>query len=179
MAENLKTTRFRNGDSIKTTFPVIKDISHETSPKYQWAYGGNESNVATYGRLYTWDVIIDTVKNVCPLGWHIPSDAEWSVLTDYLGGENYTGSKLKETGNNHFRSKNTDASNESGFTGLPGGYRMYDGTFSDFGSIGYWWCKDVANAKLVWYRSVDSNDAIAYRGYYFARGGLSVRCIKD
>jgi uncharacterized protein (TIGR02145 family) len=178
MAENLRTTKYRNGFPIGTTTPATKDVKDDEAPKYQWAYGGNESNVLTYGRLYTWNAIIDT-GNICPVGWHIPSDVEWTDLTDYLGGENVAGRKLKETGNNHWLHKKSDATNESGFTGLPGGYRLYDGAFSDLNSIGYWWSKDVANAKLVWYRSLDSNSDSASRGYYFGRGGFSVRCIKD
>lgn len=83
MAENLKTTRYRNGDLIETTTPATLDIEGERTPEYQWAYDGNESNVATYGRLYTWYVATDS-RNVCPTGWHVPSDDEWIVLTDYL-----------------------------------------------------------------------------------------------
>ena len=83
MAENLKTTKYRNGDLIGTTTPATLVIEGESTPKYQWAYDGNESNVATYGRLYTWYVATDS-RNVCPIGWHVPTDAEWTTLTDYL-----------------------------------------------------------------------------------------------
>ena len=100
MAENLKTTKYRNGDSIKTTIPSTLDLTNETSPKYQWAYGGIESNVATYGRLYTWYAVTDS-RNVCPIGWHIPSDSEWTILTNYLGGINTAGGKMKEIGTTH------------------------------------------------------------------------------
>ena len=82
MAENLKTTRYRNGDLIGTTTPATLVIEGESAPKYQWAYDGNESNVATYGRLYTWYVATDS-RNVCPIGWHVPTDAEWTVLTEF------------------------------------------------------------------------------------------------
>src|SRR5688500_14669040 len=97
MAENLKTTKYRNGDLIGTTIPATLDISSESAPKYQWAYNGEESIVATYGRLYTWYAVTDS-RNVCPTGWHVPSDAEWTTLTTYLGGESVAGDKLKENG---------------------------------------------------------------------------------
>jgi uncharacterized protein (TIGR02145 family) len=92
MAENLKTTKYSNGDLIGTTSPYNKDISGETDPKYQWAYNGNESNVVTYGRLYTWYAVTDS-RNVCPAGWHAPADAEWTTLELFLiaNGFNYDG----------------------------------------------------------------------------------------
>src|SRR4029078_12512714 len=114
MVENLKTTKYRNGDLIGTTIPATLDISSESTPKYQWAYKGEESNVATYGRLYTWYAVADS-RNVCPTGWHVPSDAEWTTLTTYLGGESVAGGKLKENGTVHWESPNTGATNESGF----------------------------------------------------------------
>ena len=83
IVENLKTTKYCNGDLIGTTTPATLNIEDESTPKYQWAYDGNESNVATHGRLYTWYVATDS-RNVCPVGWHVPSDAEWTTLTDYL-----------------------------------------------------------------------------------------------
>jgi uncharacterized protein (TIGR02145 family) len=89
MVENLKTTKYRNGDLIGTTNPATLDITGETSPKYQWPHDGNESNVATYyGRLYTWWAVTDS-RNVCPTGWHVPSYAEWTTLTDYLTNNGY------------------------------------------------------------------------------------------
>ena len=98
MAENLKTTKYSNGDSIGTTSPATLDISIESAPKYQWAYDGNESNVTTHGRLYTWYTVTDS-RNVCPIGWHLPTDAEWSTLTTYLGGEGVAANKkLSDTG---------------------------------------------------------------------------------
>ena len=101
MAENLKTTRYQNGDLIGTTTSLAIDISNESNPKYQWAYEGNESFVESYGRLYTWYAATDE-RNVCPKTWHIPSDEEWSILTSYLGGASVAGGKLKETGTKHW-----------------------------------------------------------------------------
>ena len=103
MKENLKVTKYRNGDAIGITTPATLDIWGETSPRYQWAYDGNESNVATYGRLYTWYAVTDS-RGVCPTGWHVPTDSEWTTLTDYLGGESVAGGKMKEAGTTHWNS---------------------------------------------------------------------------
>ena len=117
MAANLKTTRYLNSDLIGTTALATKDISVENEPKYQWAYAGDESNVSTFGRLYTWHAITDSRK-VCLTGWHVPTDSEWTTLTTYLGGESVTGGKLKETGTFHWSSPNSGATNDSVFTAL-------------------------------------------------------------
>ena len=140
-AENLKTTRYLNGDLIGTTTPATQDISGESTPKYQWPYDGNESDVSIYGRLYTWYAITDN-RNVCPLGWHIPSDEEWITLKVYLV-ENVAGGKLKETGTVHWQNPNSAATNETGFTGLPGGAREPIGTFSAKGIVGFWWSTTI------------------------------------
>ena len=118
LTENLKTTKYRNGDLIGTTTPAELNIYDEVTPKYQWAYNGNEDKVATYGRLYTWYVITDT-RNICPTGWHVPSDAEWLTLENYLGGYAIAGGKLKEIGTTHWVTPNYMATNETGFTALP------------------------------------------------------------
>ena len=123
----------------------------KATPKYQWAYDGNESNVATYGRLYTWYAVTDS-RNVCPTGWHVPTDAEWTTLTTFLGGENVAGGKLKETGTTHWTTPNTGATNETGFTALPSGYRYIDGTFLTIFSMGIWWSSTEAS-KMVSIRS--------------------------
>ena len=116
MAENLKTTKYDNGDLIATT---LADITLEVNPKYQWAYDNDEANVATYGRLYTWDAITDG-RSVCPTGWHVPTDADFTTLTTFLGGESVAGGKLKESGFTHWLNPNTGATNESG-TDSPSG----------------------------------------------------------
>jgi uncharacterized protein (TIGR02145 family) len=101
MAEDLRTTRYRNGDLIGTTSPSTLDISGESAPKYQWAYAGDEGNVATYGRLYTWHASTDN-RSIAPVGWHVPTDAEWVTLTEFLGGEAAAQGKLKEAGTTHW-----------------------------------------------------------------------------
>lgn len=178
MAENLKTTKYRNGDLIGTTSSANLDISGESTPKYQWSYDGNESNVAAHGRLYTWYAVTDN-RNICPSGWHIPTDAEWTALTDYLEGELVAGDKLKETGTTHFNPPNSGATNESGFTALPGGYRYSTGTFNFLGNYGYWWSASESSTGSSWYRNVYYNYNNVYRQHNIKKIGFSVRCIKD
>ena len=138
MAENLKTTKYSNGDLIGTTTPATLNIYNEAMPKYQWAYEGNENYVDTYGRLYTWWAVTDN-RNVCPTGWHVPTDDEWTKLVVFLGGKddgygiwNAAGGKLKEAGTKHWSSPNTGAVNSLGFTALPGGYRYGEGSMFDY-----------------------------------------------
>lgn len=176
MAENLKTTKYRNGNSIGTTIPASLNTTAESTPKYQWAYAGNESNVATYGRLYTWYAATDS-RNVCPTGWHLPTDTEWNILTTYLGGEG-AGGKLKESGTTHWNTPNTGATNSSGFTALPGGYRYYDGTFINIGSYGYWWSPWYVTGS-AWARAMYYNFIGASRYSDGGSSGFSVRCLRD
>jgi len=180
LTENLKTTKYSNGDLIGTTSPISKDISSESTPKYQWSYNGDESKVASYGRLYTWYTITDN-RNVCPDGWHIPSDDDWTVLTDYLGDRSIAGGKLKEIGTVHWISPNTGATNETGFSAIPGGYRYPTGQVDFIGY--YFWCwsgtefsSDPAMANM-WY--VHNSDSGIYYGPMSKYWGFTVRCIKD
>jgi uncharacterized protein (TIGR02145 family) len=180
MTENLKTTRYRNSDLIGTTTPATLDISAETTPKYQWAYDGNESNVAAYGRLYTWYAVTDS-RNVCPAGWHVPSDAEWNTLIAYLGDQYDAGDKLKETGTVHWNSPNAGATNESGFTALPGGERNNGDTFNYIGKYGTWWSATEYSTMSVLHRRINWNPPYVEGGNYnsYKINGFSVRCVSD
>lgn len=178
MVENLKTTKYRNGDLIETTTPDTLNISAEGPSKYQWAYKSNVSNVATYGRLYTWYAVTDS-RNVCPDGWHLPTDAEWTTLITYLGGDMPAGGKLKEIAISHWQTPNTGATNETGFTALPGGYRDISGPFHDIGNYGFWWSATEFTATAAWYRGMLYNGSNAYREHALALSGFSVRCLRD
>lgn len=181
MAENLKTTKYRNGDLIATTVSPTIDIRAETTPKYQWGYNGLESNVTDYGRLYTWFTVADS-RYVSPIGWHIPSKDEWNTLSDYLGGSNFAGKKLKEAGTVHWLTNN-GATNEIGFTALPGGSRKPDGEFRNFGVSTAWWTStpyvDFANDYESWSRNIIANDDILYLNASDRKVAYSVRCVKD
>jgi uncharacterized protein (TIGR02145 family) len=178
MKENLKTTKYSNGDAIVTTIPVTLDISSESSPKYQWAYDGNVSNVDTYGRLYTWYAAADS-RNVCPTGWHVPVDAEWTTLITYLGNESVAGGKLKELGLIHWMTPNTDADNSTGFTALPGGFRYGNGTFGGIGGYGYWWSLSEGSSTYAWYMVMYYNSGFIDRISNSKSFGFSVRCLRD
>lgn len=190
MAENLKVTRYRNGDYI-TDGTGIGDYSNEEEPKYCFAYNDEEDNVATYGRLYTWYVVNDTRK-ISPEGWHIPSDEEWKELSIYLGMDeeiaelicvvdsNDISGKLKEEGNSHWFAPNVGATNESGFTALPGGYRRrYSDNFDYLGSYACFWATTEQNEEDAWYRHLYNDEIGICRTYNLKNYGFSVRCIKD
>jgi uncharacterized protein (TIGR02145 family) len=120
MAENLRATKYRNGDDIALSSKELKDISKEVAPKYQWSYGGDEMNIDSYGRLYTW-FIVDDSRGICPTGWHIPTDSEWSELINGVDGDSKAAVKLRESGTKHWIKSKLETTNESGFTALPGG----------------------------------------------------------
>jgi uncharacterized protein (TIGR02145 family) len=186
MRENLKTTKYNDGTAI----PNITDNT-------AWGalitgaysdYSNTPSNSTTYGRLYNWYAVDNNAatkvasnggKNVCPTGWHVPSDAEWTILTTYLGGESVAGGKLKETGISHWISPNTGATNETGFTALPGGKRSFSGAFRDIGSYGLWWSSTEYSLTNSWYRLMSYDYADVYRGVDSEQSGFSVRCVRD
>ncbi len=187
MAENLKYLPSVNQD----------DDGSETDAKY-YVYGYDdtdvtaakeEANYDTYGVLYNWAAAMNGatssntnpsgVQGVCPAGWHLPSDVEWTELINYLGGEAVAGGKLKETGITHWNSPNTDATNESGFKALPGGYRSSSGTFFNIGNTGGWWRSTQYDASSAWNHYLYNNKAEAERLFNLKAVGLSVRCVKD
>jgi uncharacterized protein (TIGR02145 family) len=174
MAENLKTTKYRNGDLIGTT---TSDIGSEISPKYQWAYDNNEQNVAAYSRLYTWHAATDT-RNICPTGWHLATNDDYGTLQNNLGGGYMTG-KLKETGTTHWNSPNTGATNESGFTALPGGWRYSTIGFTGLQKQGYWWTANEYSTSDARNRVIRYDNTVFSSVYSNKRVGYSVRCIKD
>jgi uncharacterized protein (TIGR02145 family) len=180
LAENLKTTKYRNGDTIGTTYPATINITGETNPKYQWAYDGNENFAATYGRLYTWYAVTDN-RYLCPSGWHVPSEAEWTILSEFLGGDSIAGGKLKQTGTSYWNNPNTGATNQTGFSALPGGYRDDDGFFADMGNYGLWWTETEFKEDLAKYMRMGYNytDLINSDYLYGKSYGFSVRCLKD
>jgi uncharacterized protein (TIGR02145 family) len=119
------------------------------------------------------------VQGVCPDGWHLPSDDEWTELTDYLGGTSDAGGKLKETGTTHWNSPNTGATNETGFTALPGGYRFSNGAFNGIGYNGTWWSATEGSASDAWDRGVNYLDSNVGSYDGSKEVGFSVRCVRD
>lgn len=164
-----------------------ENLNYETSNS--WWYENNSANGDIYGRLYTWAAAMNGesssnsvpsgVQGVCPDGWHLPSDAEWTVLTDYLGGESVAGGKMKEAGTAHWNAPNTGATNSSGFTALPGGYRYTYGDFLDLGSSGYWWSATEGSSVDAWRRRLRAGNGIVYRNFTSKGRAFSVRCVRD
>lgn len=130
------------------------------------------------GLLYTGYVINDS-RNVCPTGWHIPTDNEWTMLTDYLGGLSVAGGKMKEAGTSHWTIPNTGADNSSGFNSLPGGMRYSNGDFKFNGLTAYWWSATKSSSTLAWIRSISYNNISITRDIGSLNSGMSVRCVKD
>jgi uncharacterized protein (TIGR02145 family) len=190
MMENLKVTRYRNGDQITN---VTDGAAWEALTTEAYCeYGNNPSNVDTYGRLYNWYAVADS-RNIAPVGWHVPSDEEWKQLEMTLGmsqdeADNIDfrgtdeGGKLKEAGTAHWLSPNTGATNESEFTALPGGYRVIYG--ADIGLTYYalfWTSTEYSGygGNNAWYRGLNYDYSAVFRDDYTKKGGLSVRCVKD
>ena len=188
MAGDLKVTHYRNGNAI----PNVMDDSiwSGLSSGAYCAYDNNDANIDTYGLLYNWYAVDDS-RNIAPAGWHVASDEEWKELEMYLGmsqsevdntGWRGTdeGGKLKEAGTNHWNSPNTEATNESGFTSLPGGFRYdHNGSFNDIGNYGFWWSAAEYSSTYAWYRILHYNDSDVYRYFNDKLFGFSVRFVRD
>jgi len=175
MVENLKTTKFNDGSSI----PNIKDGSawgSLTTPGYCW-YDNDMANKSTYGALYNWYTINN--YKLCPDGWHIPTDAEWTILINYLGGENVAGGKLKEVGTSHWISPNNGAADEFGFTALPGGYCADNGDFNYIDHYGVWWCSPECSPATAWDQTLFFDRSGVLSECDDKKYGFSVRCLGD
>ncbi|MBL7931569.1 MAG: fibrobacter succinogenes major paralogous domain-containing protein [Bacteroidia bacterium] len=197
MAENLKVTKYNDGTAI-TNVSDGGSWSNLTTGAYSW-YNNDISNKATYGALYNWHAV--NTQKLCPKGWHVPSDEDWTKLETYLAnnGYNYDGSNSTT----NVRAKiakalaeksgwTADASagavgnsdyatyrNKSGFAGLPGGFRADNGTFNYVGEYSIWWSASEENPNCAWYRDITYNNPMVDRAYGFKKNGFYVRCIKD
>ena len=176
MAGNLKTTRYRDGTPISNvTDPTLW---YNLSTGAYCDYNNDPTYSATYGRLYNWYAVNTGI--LAPAGWHVPLDAEWATLETFLGNDNIMGGKIKETGTSHWQSPNTAATNETGFTGLPAGFRSSSGSFYSLTYNGYWWTSTTGtDISYGIYRYVDFNLGSIYRNEDSKVDGNSVRCIRD
>lgn len=174
MTKNLNVSRYRNGDPI----PQVTDVNEWASlTTGAWCYYENNSNYGkVYGKLYNWYAVNDP-RGLAPLGYHVPSDAEWDTLISFLGGMTVAGGKLKAT--TRWTSPNTGASNSSGFSGLPGGFRRFFGYFNAIGVEGQWWSTTEFDSDNAYFRMLGYTDQFMFRSADFKIGGLSVRCLKD
>ncbi len=183
MAENLNTSLFRNGEEIPDDLSQSDWTS--TSNLFQAAcanYDNDPFVACPMGKLYNWYACFDS-RGLCPVGWHVPSEAEWDTLSAYLGGDLAAGIKLKSTDPDslYWITENYDAmgSNESGFSAIPGGKRDENGLFESNGLVGYWWSSSANGTAVAVYRALTFMDDDLKRMEDLKRNGLSVRCIRD
>jgi uncharacterized protein (TIGR02145 family) len=177
MAENLKTTRYRDGSAITTG---LSNNAWELTIAGAYAiYENNAANNTTYGKLYNWYAVADS-RNLCPAGWHVPSDGEWTTLENFLGGSTVAGGKMKTTtGWNDYNGQYGKGTNESGFSGLPGGGRYGNGTYDAIGNFGNWWSSTEYSSANAGGRYLFYYYGFSYRLNFLKREGFSVRCLRD
>ena len=176
MTRNLDVTHYRNGDRIPQ---VNRRAVWDTITRGAWCwYNEDSTNDSVYGKLYNWYAVNDP-RGLAPKGWHVPSDAEWDTLSSFLGGDAVAGGKLKETGTAHWGYPNAEATNETGFTGLPGGSRRPSGKFVFFGVNGEFWTSTQYKAVNAWFRYLLHYNGSLSKYVDAKQFGFSVRCIKD
>lgn len=175
MAENLRTTVYANGDPIPNV-PVGNNWASLNNGA--WVHYDNDSqNETPYGKLYNWYAVSDP-RNVCPVGWHPADGGEIAQLSEYLGGDASAGGKMKSLGTQYWLSPNSGATNESGFSGLPGGMRESNGNFATTGTYGYWWRSNSSNGIAA---AISLRNTAGFCSWsdYNMKYGFSVRCLKD
>jgi len=176
MTKNLDIDTFRNGDLIPQAKTIEEWKRAGENKQPAWCYYNNDlGNGAKYGKLYNWYAVIDS-RGLAPTGYHIPSDLEWTTLTDYLGDDLELGNKLKNTNG---WADNRNGTNSSGFSALPGGYRSYNGGFYSMGSDGYWWSSTENSSLSAWDRFLYSISGRFFRNEGGKDDGHSVRCLRD
>jgi uncharacterized protein (TIGR02145 family) len=190
--KNLDVATYKDGTAI----PEVTDATEwENLKTGAWCYYTKDDGTTdggTYGKLYNWYAVmgitteenatpteaqIEARKQFAPAGWHVPSDAEWTTLTTFLGDN--AGGKMKEIGDTHWGGSNTAATNSSGFTALPGGTRVPNGLFYEIGYNGYWWSSTESDTTNAWYRYLNYNNGFVNRTNNYKTFGFSVRCLRD
>ncbi|MFM7016845.1 MAG: fibrobacter succinogenes major paralogous domain-containing protein [Bacteroidota bacterium] len=176
MQENLKTTRFKNGSYLKSN---LSDTAWQVNVTGACADYNNDPPISTvFGKLYNWYAVTNPL-GLCPSGWHSPSDAEWTTLINYLGGDSIAGAKLKEVGLSHWSSPNVGATDSVGFKGLPGGYRLSLGGYFNIYALGFWWSATQDSLTGAYLRTLSATNERIDRYNYKETYGFSVKCIKD
>jgi len=193
MTENLRTTRFSNGDSIANVTDDA-DWKNLTTAAFCW-FNNDDANEEIYGKLYNWHAVSDSA-NISPTGWHVPTDEEWKTLETYLGMESAdvdssgflfrgiaqnVGGKIRLSGTEFWITPNDSSTNESCFSGLPGGSRQEDGTFTNLGYFSGWWTdsEKPTGQPGALYRSVSSENGSFSKSAYRFQNGVYIRCVKD
>ena len=171
MTQNLDVDKFLNGDAIPEAKTNGEWSAYRQAGEAAWCYYNNDPKPGEkYGKLYNWYAVIDP-RGLAPKGWHIPTDTEWTVLTDYLGGAERAGAKMKL--------KEGNGTNSSGFSGLLGGIRTFDGNFRQIDRLGMWWSSTTGKTYLAWIRYITDDKGNVKRDIWDESVGFSVRCIKD
>ncbi len=176
MKENLKVSKYRNGESIPTG--LVNSAWANTNKGAYAIYNNENANNNIYGKLYNWYAVNDS-RGLCPTGWHVPRDSEWSTLISYLGGESVAGGKLKSTGIYYWNSPNSNATNVSGFSALPGGYLSGDGNFNYRLRDAVFWSANEKFTFNAWYFYLHYYNGNMGSSSNVKQNGYSVRCLKD
>jgi uncharacterized protein (TIGR02145 family) len=181
MVENLKTTHFNDGTSaVPDAIPLVTDPAAWaalTTPGYCWFNNDEAANKVTFGALYNWYAANN--PKLCPVGWHVPRDDEWVTLISNCQGESQAGGILKESGTFHWTTPNTGATNQFGFTALPGGSHYSNGVFYYIGKCGWYWSNTESSSSEAWHVYFNYNTAAISRISGGKNVGFSIRCIKD
>lgn len=177
MRKNLSVEHYKNGDPIRHITDSTAWVNLSTGA---WRYYNDDpATGAIYGKLYNWYAVHDP-RGLAPAGWHVATDDEWSLMVTALGSDFNAGKMLKEIGTSHWLTPNTSATNESGFTALPGGSLRYgDSYFTGLGASGCWWTASGSAEPYAKMRSMSHSGTSVYRGSTFRTYGFSVRCVKD
>lgn len=176
MAENLKTTRLKDGTSIEKAEANAKWKALKM-PGFCWL-NNDDNNKNIYGALYNWYTV--STKKLCPAGWHVPTATEWDLMITSLGDPEYAGDKLKEKGDEHWKNALSTATNDYDFTALPAGMRLESGNFPVFANnYGVWWTATEFNTLDAWNRGLFFTSSKTYKGHESKHNGFSVRCMKD
>ncbi|HEX6223333.1 MAG TPA: fibrobacter succinogenes major paralogous domain-containing protein [Chryseolinea sp.] len=175
MADNLKVTKYNDGTDIpyKTDNDNVGSL---TTGAFSY-YNKDVANSSLYGALYNWHSI--ATGKLCPSGWHVPSDAEWSTLINFLGGEDIAGGPLKVITTAFWNAPNEGATNDSGFSAMPAGYLYDNSTYYSLGNVTHWWTSTESDDDSAWDRYVTYKDAKALKGEYSKKVFYSCRCVKD
>jgi uncharacterized protein (TIGR02145 family) len=176
MSENLKTSRYRNGDLIPSGFNNT-DWGNLTTGGRSWWNNDSATYENPYGNLYNWYAVDDS-RGLCPTGWHVPSDGEWTTLTSNVGQD--AGSKLKSTGTAYWNTQNAGVTNETSFSAIGNGARYFNGDFISLKSNGYVWSATKLDDNNIYHRDFRNNSSTVHRQSNFNKTvGCSVRCLKD
>ena len=181
MTKNLNVDKFRNGDPIPHAETQEEWEKAGENQQPAWCYYDNDpANGEKYGKLYNWYAVNDP-RGLAPEGWHIPTEAEWTELIDFLGGESIAGTKMKSTSGwaADYDGESGNGTNESGFSGLPGGYRTADGSFKRIGETATWWSSSVSSKDNAGRIFMDNDRGEVYTPHTNKGRGVAVRCIRD